>query len=79
MCPPGLEKSELSRILQSLACGKFRVLVKEPKGKDVLETDSFLFNDNFNDKLYRIRISQVLMRETVSAELEPFDTIVSLV
>ena len=31
----GIEDKELRRTLQSLACGKVRVLVKEPKGRDV--------------------------------------------
>lgn len=35
---------ELKRTLQSLACGKVRVLVKHPKGRDVNESDSFSFN-----------------------------------
>lgn len=41
------------------------MLHKIPKGKEVESTDSFVFNENFNDRLYRIRISQVQMRETV--------------
>ncbi|CAD5231091.1 unnamed protein product [Bursaphelenchus okinawaensis] len=59
-----IEETELKRTLQSLACGKMRVLLKEPKGKDIATTDEFIFNDNFNDRLYRIRISQVLLKET---------------
>lgn len=59
-----IEETELKRTLQSLACGKFRVLRKDPKGKEVESTDNFLFNEDFNDRLYRIRISQVQMRET---------------
>jgi cullin 4 len=57
---------ELKRTLQSLACGKFRVLQKQPRGREVSPGDNFIFNDEFNDRLYRIRISQVQMRETVS-------------
>lgn len=60
-----LEDDELKRTLQSLACGKFRVVTKEPRGKDVSASDKFLFNEDFNDRLYRIRISTVQMRETV--------------
>ncbi|CAD5233250.1 unnamed protein product [Bursaphelenchus xylophilus] len=61
-----IEESELKRTLQSLACGKMRVLLKEPKGKDIGNDDEFVFNENFNDRLYRIRISQVMMKETES-------------
>lgn len=38
------DKKELSRTLQSLACGKVRVLVKHPKGKDINPGDQFSFN-----------------------------------
>ncbi|KAL7070006.1 hypothetical protein ACQ4LE_010780 [Meloidogyne hapla] len=59
-----IEDIELKRTLQSLACGKFRVLHKQPKGKDVNSDDNFVLNEEFNDRLYRIRISQVQMKET---------------
>ncbi|KAI1716326.1 cullin family domain-containing protein [Ditylenchus destructor] len=59
-----IDDDELKRTLQSLACGKFRVLHKVPKGKDVNSGDKFIFNLDFNDRLHRIRISQVQMRET---------------
>jgi cullin-4 len=39
-------------------------LNKEPRGREVTANDNFSFNDSFNDRLYRIRISQVLLRET---------------
>ncbi|KAK0407022.1 hypothetical protein QR680_018953 [Steinernema hermaphroditum] len=59
-----IEKNELKRTLQSLACGKSRVIQKIPRGKDVNESDKFVFNDDFADPKYRIRISQVIMKET---------------
>jgi len=37
-----LEDIELKRTLQSLACGKFRVLIKQPKGKDINSDDNLL-------------------------------------
>lgn len=52
--------------MQSLACGKLRVLKKTPRGKDISVGDVFSFNPECNEKLYRIRISQVQMKETVS-------------
>lgn len=39
-----LDKTEARRTLQSLACGKVRVLVKFPKGREVADTDEFAFN-----------------------------------
>ncbi|GFN79945.1 cullin-4a [Plakobranchus ocellatus] len=60
----GIEDVELKRTLQSLACGKARVIYKIPKGKDVEDTDSFRFADDFKHKLYRIKINQIQMKET---------------
>uniref|UniRef100_F1KTC7 Cullin-4 n=1 Tax=Ascaris suum TaxID=6253 RepID=F1KTC7_ASCSU len=59
-----IEKGELERTLQSLACGRLRVLLKTPRGKDIKAHDKLTFNGECNDKLYRIRISQVQMKET---------------
>jgi len=59
-----IEETELARTLQSLACGKFRPILKTPKGKDIAVTDSFTINNECNEKLFRIRISQVQMKET---------------
>ncbi|KRZ03747.1 Cullin-4B, partial [Trichinella zimbabwensis] len=59
-----IETMELRRTLQSLACGKFRVIQKVPKGKDVNENDTFVFNANFNSPMLRIRINQIQSKET---------------
>lgn len=59
------EEGELRRTLQSLACGKARVLNKNPRGKDVEDGDRFNFNDDFKHKLFRIKINQIQMKETV--------------
>uniref|UniRef100_A0A8C1YYX2 Cullin 4A n=1 Tax=Cyprinus carpio TaxID=7962 RepID=A0A8C1YYX2_CYPCA len=62
----GIEDGELKRTLQSLACGKARVLNKMPRGKDVEDADRFHFNSDFTHKLFRIKINQIQMKETVS-------------
>ncbi|MBA0626959.1 hypothetical protein Godav_004523 [Gossypium davidsonii] len=61
----GIEDKELRRTLQSLACGKVRVLQKLPKGRDVEDNDSFIFNDGFTAPLYRIKVNAIQMKETV--------------
>ncbi|KAK4488154.1 hypothetical protein RD792_003896 [Penstemon davidsonii] len=63
----GIEDKELKRTLQSLACGKFRILNKAsfPKGRDVEDEDSFEFNDQFTAPLYRIKVNAIQMKETV--------------
>ncbi|XP_057545194.1 cullin-4-like [Amaranthus tricolor] len=61
----GIEDKELRRTLQSLACGKVRVLQKVPKGRDVEDDDSFEFNETFTAPLYRIKVNAIQMKETV--------------
>ncbi|XP_019730343.1 cullin-4B [Hippocampus comes] len=64
----GIEDSELRRTLQSLACGKARVLTKIPKSKDVEDGDKFSCNDEFKHRLFRIKINQIQMKETVEEQ-----------
>nr|XP_061795990.1 cullin-4B-like isoform X1 [Nerophis lumbriciformis] len=65
----GIEEGELKRTLQSLACGKARVLNKIPRGKDVENGDRFNFNNDFKHKLFRIKINQIQMKETVEEQV----------
>ena len=62
----GVEDGELRRTLQSLASGMpgTRVLTKEPKGRDVLDADIFVYNADFVNKLFRIKVNQIQLRET---------------
>ena len=55
---------ELQRTLQSLACARYRVLSKNPKGKDVNPSDVFTVNLNFSHPKYRIKINQIQAKET---------------
>eukprot|EP00850_Spirogloea_muscicola_P020727 SM000224S07115 [mRNA] locus=s224:78499:84282:- [translate_table: standard] len=61
----GIEDKELRRTLQSLACGKVRVLNKNPKGREVDDNDSFTFNDDFSAPLFRIKVNAIQLKETV--------------
>ncbi|KAG7279293.1 hypothetical protein CRUP_025111 [Coryphaenoides rupestris] len=65
----GIEEGELKRTLQSLACGKARVLNKNPRGKEVEDPDHFTFNKDFRHKLFRIKINQIQMKETVEEQV----------
>ncbi|KAI1393758.1 Cullin-domain-containing protein [Hypoxylon trugodes] len=60
----GLSGKDLNRTLQSLACGKVRVLTKHPKGKDVNPTDTFTVNKAFTDPKYRVKVNQIQLKET---------------
>ena len=55
---------DLARTLQSLACGKVRVLTKHPKGRDVGPNDTFTVNKAFSDPKVRIKINQIQLKET---------------
>jgi cullin 3 len=55
----GIPEAELTRNVQSLAMGKHRVLVKEPRGRQIQGSDTFAFNDDFSCKNRRIKIQMV--------------------
>lgn len=58
--------AELVRTLQTVACGKFKLLTKIPKGRDVNETDHFAFNSAFTSPMAKIKIPTVASKvETV--------------
>ncbi|PYI16341.1 cullin-4B [Aspergillus violaceofuscus CBS 115571] len=59
-----LSDQELQRTLQSLACAKYRVLAKKPKGREVHKTDEFAYNPGFSDPKMRIKINQIQLKET---------------
>merc|ERR1719226_472459 len=59
-----IEDGELRRTLQSLACGKARVLQKMPRGKDINDGDKFVYNKDFTHQLFHIKINQVQLKET---------------
>lgn len=67
----GVDSLELRRVLLSLACGELgtRVLTKEPKSREVNDTDVFRFNAEFTSKLFRVRIKSIALKET-EAEVE---------
>ncbi|GAA6006124.1 hypothetical protein JCM11491_002039 [Sporobolomyces phaffii] len=70
-----LEPKELNRTLQSLACGKVRVLVKHPKGRDVNAGDQFSFNTDFKDDHIRIKINQIQQKETAEENKSTTDRV----
>ncbi|EHK96613.1 putative Cullin-4B [Glarea lozoyensis 74030] len=71
----GFVDVELQRTLQSLACGKFRVLTKHPKGRDVDPTDTFTVNTKFVDPKVRIKINQIQLKETSEENKETHERV----
>ncbi|KAI9801154.1 MAG: hypothetical protein M1825_003428 [Sarcosagium campestre] len=59
-----LSDAELKRTLQSLACAKYTVLIKSPKGREVEPTDTFTVNVNFTDTRLRVKINTIQLKET---------------
>ncbi|THH15298.1 hypothetical protein EW146_g5163 [Bondarzewia mesenterica] len=59
-----MENEELRRTLQSLACGKKKVLKKLPPGRDVDDQDVFEFNDTFTDPRPKVHINSIQAKET---------------
>jgi cullin 3 len=65
-----IEPRELKRTLQTLACAKYRVLTKTPRGKDVNEADTFAFNAAFANKAINFKISNVVVRDNEERRAE---------
>lgn len=51
-----LSDEDLVRVLQSLSCAKYKILLKDPNTRTVSHTDYFAFNSLFTDKMRRIRV-----------------------
>jgi cullin-4 len=71
----GLVDVELQRTLQSLACAKFRVLTKHPRGREVDPTDTFTVNTKFVDPKVRIKINQIQLKETTEENKETHERV----
>ncbi|KAF9257283.1 Cullin-4B [Marasmius fiardii PR-910] len=61
----GILDDELQRTLQSLACGKKRVLKKVPMSAEVKDEDVFLFNNDFVDARSKIHINSIQAKVSV--------------
>ncbi|KAF6758848.1 Cullin-4B [Ephemerocybe angulata] len=59
-----MEDGELRRTLQSLACGKKKVLKKTPPGRDVDDDDVFRYNADFWDERARVHINSIQAKVT---------------
>ncbi|XP_059640189.1 cullin-3A-like [Cornus florida] len=61
--------SDLKRCLQSLACVKGKnVLRKEPMSKNIAENDTFLVNEQFTSKFYKVKIGTVVAQKESEPE-----------
>ncbi|KAM5585593.1 hypothetical protein ABKV19_004801 [Rosa sericea] len=51
-----LTNEDLVRLLHSLSCAKYKILIKESNTKTMSPNDNFMFNYKFTDKMKRIEI-----------------------
>jgi cullin 1 len=58
-----LSHEDLVRLLHSLSCLKYKILIKEPMSRTISKTDTFEFNSKFTDKMRKIRVN--MMRSIV--------------
>eukprot|EP00730_Choanoeca_flexa_P018356 TRINITY_DN8916_c0_g1_i9.p1 TRINITY_DN8916_c0_g1~~TRINITY_DN8916_c0_g1_i9.p1 ORF type:complete len:735 (+),score=183.35 TRINITY_DN8916_c0_g1_i9:83-2287(+) len=54
-----LESSTLKRTLQSLACGKHKILTKSSTSKSIATDDTFKLNESYHNKMIRVKVQQV--------------------
>ena len=50
-----LPDEDVVRLLHSLACAKYKILLKEPNTKTIGKADTFHMNVKFTDRLRRIK------------------------
>jgi len=51
-------------VLHSLACGKFKLLVKSPESKKIADGDKFSFNKDFKSKMNKFRVPVATIEPT---------------
>ncbi len=51
-----LPEEDVTRLLHSLSCAKYKLLLKEPAGRTISKTDKFSFNADFTDRMKRIKV-----------------------
>lgn len=61
--------ADLKRVLQSLACGHYKLLVKEPKGKEVADSDKFSFNSKFTNKMIKFKVASIAAAKETNEEV----------
>jgi len=50
-----LPDEDVTRLLHSLSCAKYKILLKEPSGKTIAKGDAFRINAKFTDRQRRIK------------------------
>ena len=58
------------QVSKPVHCLQVRVLLKEPKGREVNDGDRFTYNAGLTEKLYRIKINSIQLKETVEENVK---------
>ena len=66
----GIPGPDLHKNLLPLLVPKHRVLVKDPVANKFAPTDTFSFNEKFQSKLFRVKVMQVIQRESEPQQQE---------
>ncbi|KAJ2516752.1 hypothetical protein GGI11_003358 [Coemansia sp. RSA 2049] len=74
----GIPTPLLSRLLQSLACAKYKVLTKTPMSRNIGPEDRFRLNMGFRSPQYRIRIPMISAKNTVETDKEKAATMATI-
>ncbi|KAF7731994.1 hypothetical protein EC973_007099 [Apophysomyces ossiformis] len=65
-----LDEKELKRVLQSLACGQYKIIKKSSAGAEIKSSDEFTYNAEFTASPYRIKINTIQQEQTVEERKE---------
>ncbi|KAI8086346.1 Cullin [Halteromyces radiatus] len=60
--------ADLNRTLQSLACAKYKILLKNEKGRDIQPGERFKVNVNFSANLARIKVQSLATKVETDTE-----------
>ena len=75
MAETSIGESELTKILHSLsAIPKWRVLKKDPPTKEILPSDTFLYNETFSSQFVKIKIGAVVGSNKIETSEERKET-----
>ncbi|XP_043710557.1 cullin-1-like [Telopea speciosissima] len=51
-----LPNEEVTKLLHSFSCSKYKILIKKPNNRSISANDTFEFNSMFTDKMRRIKV-----------------------
>ena len=49
-------EEDAKRALYGLSCARYKILMKQPDNKKISSSDSFSLNENFTDRMHRIKV-----------------------